>query len=484
MTAASSIAPAHAEGTAPPRTAAAPPAVQFLALLFPVGGGTVTDGAALSPPTTTPAGPRLPVPKSATTTAAAPSAAASAAASATSDPQPVSPPALPLSPPIVLPLPAAPQPPATGSIEALADALRAGTAIVGSASTSPAAAPQPAETTKDLAALAVALSKNSSAAAPAAPAASPAAPNTSAARFASSPQSATTATATSSVPSAAGATPLPTAAAAIATDGVRLPSQPRPAATSVSYEQANDTEEPGASGGHAIAPADSAHALPKAAATPIDGGDAANPVLVAPNKPAPAFAVSASPTSDVETGVPPAPIASSDDADPAPPAEAAAAPPPPVQAAPAASPSPGIATAPPLPTHTVVEQVAINLGQAAKNGVERIQIQLQPADLGAIEVKLSVSHEGRVEVVVSADRSDTLNLLQQDAGNLAQALRDAGLQADSSSLSFNLRGGPQQSFQQSSASSGGLQNRALTAPEETAQSNQLRRHAGVLDIHV
>ena len=55
-------------------------------------------------------------------------------------------------------------------------------------------------------------------------------------------------------------------------------------------------------------------------------------------------------------------------------------------------------------------------------------------------MKLDVDHDGRITAVISADRSDTLNMLQQDRATLPQALRDAGLQADSSSLSFNLRG--------------------------------------------
>ena len=85
------------------------------------------------------------------------------------------------------------------------------------------------------------------------------------------------------------------------------------------------------------------------------------------------------------------------------------------------------------------EQVAVHLKQAAANGTNEIQIQLKPASLGTIDVKLNVNHDGRLTAVISADRSDTLNLLKQDSGSLQQALRDAGFSADSGSLSFNLR---------------------------------------------
>jgi len=165
-----------------------------------------------------------------------------------------------------------------------------------------------------------------------------------------------------------------------------------------------------------------------------------------------------------------------------------APPPPPIIPASAPSQSETVATLPIVP-HAVAEQVAINVHQAVKSGIDHIQIQLQPADLGAIDVKLNVNHDGRVTVVVSADRSDTLNLLQQDASGLTQALRDAGLQTDNSSLSFNLRGGFQFQQQQSQGSAASLRDGAyssdgdgsdvIAAPEPT-----LRRHAGALDIHV
>ena len=158
---------------------------------------------------------------------------------------------------------------------------------------------------------------------------------------------------------------------------------------------------------------------------------------------------------------------------------------PPANPAPAAAAAAGIAVVP----HGVAEQVAVNLRQAVRAGADHIEIQLQPADLGAINVKLNVNHDGRVTMVVSADRSDTLNMLQQDASSLAQALRDAGLQADNSSLSFNLRGGYQ--FNQQGAASGG--SRAVAPATAgaiddvaaiTAAAPRSRVHSGSLDIQV
>jgi flagellar hook-length control protein FliK len=131
------------------------------------------------------------------------------------------------------------------------------------------------------------------------------------------------------------------------------------------------------------------------------------------------------------------------------------------------------------------EQVAINLRQAAQSGSDRIEIQLKPASLGAIAVKLDVSHDGHITAVISADRSDTLNLLRQHSDGLTQSLRDAGLQADSGSLSFNLRG-DSQSFAQGPAPAvqAMRSDDAVSLPSARAELPRYRQHAGAVDIEV
>ena len=175
-------------------------------------------------------------------------------------------------------------------------------------------------------------------------------------------------------------------------------------------------------------------------------------------------------------------------------AAATAVPVPAQQAATTATPAQADPTArPPLPPLPVAEQIAINVKQAISSATDQIQIQLTPASLGAIDVKLNVGHDGRVTAVITADRSDTLNLLKQDSSGLQQALRNAGLQADSGSLSFNLRGdGQSYQNQQGSAqggsrgNSGGSARISLSAgaPSASVAAAALRRHAGKLDIHV
>lgn len=97
----------------------------------------------------------------------------------------------------------------------------------------------------------------------------------------------------------------------------------------------------------------------------------------------------------------------------------------------------GARSAPPPPP----EQIAIRIASAIQEGLDRITIQLKPASLGRIDIELNLHHGGRVHAVVTADRPDTLELLQRDARDLARALQDAGLKTDSNSLNFSLRGG-------------------------------------------
>jgi flagellar hook-length control protein FliK len=92
-----------------------------------------------------------------------------------------------------------------------------------------------------------------------------------------------------------------------------------------------------------------------------------------------------------------------------------------------------------LPQVTV-DQVAMHLTKAADDGIDHLTIHLKPAELGSIEVKLEMGDDGISKATITADRQDTLNLMQRDSHRLEQALDNAGLKTDPGSLSFNLRG--------------------------------------------
>lgn len=85
------------------------------------------------------------------------------------------------------------------------------------------------------------------------------------------------------------------------------------------------------------------------------------------------------------------------------------------------------------------EQVAVQIKKGVAEGVDKISIKLDPGNLGKVEIKLEIGHDGRLTAIVAADKPETLQLLQQDVKNLEQSLRDSGLKTDQQSLSFTLR---------------------------------------------
>ncbi len=90
-------------------------------------------------------------------------------------------------------------------------------------------------------------------------------------------------------------------------------------------------------------------------------------------------------------------------------------------------------------TVQVTHQVAVQISQAVQAGANRITVQLYPAELGRIEVKIELAENGRLSAMVVVDRPETLDMMQRDARALERALQQAGLDTDSDSLQFNLR---------------------------------------------
>lgn len=110
---------------------------------------------------------------------------------------------------------------------------------------------------------------------------------------------------------------------------------------------------------------------------------------------------------------------------------------------------------PNVPPQVVTDQVAVNINRAAAQGLDRISIQMRPSELGKVDVKMEVAHDGRVTAVITVERQETYDMLRGDSRALTQALQDAGLQADQNSLSFNLQGQGNQTAQNGSGSGSG-----------------------------
>lgn len=89
---------------------------------------------------------------------------------------------------------------------------------------------------------------------------------------------------------------------------------------------------------------------------------------------------------------------------------------------------------------SMVEQVTVKITKAIQAGNDKITIQLRPANMGRVEVKMEVSQDNRLNVLVIVDRPETLDQLQKDSRELQRALQEAGLHVDNGDLNFNLRG--------------------------------------------
>ncbi|MGE4219472.1 MAG: flagellar hook-length control protein FliK [Alphaproteobacteria bacterium] len=120
---------------------------------------------------------------------------------------------------------------------------------------------------------------------------------------------------------------------------------------------------------------------------------------------------------------------------------------------------------PNIPPRVVTDQVAIQIQRAIGQGMDKIQIQLRPPELGRIDVRMEIGSDGHMKAAISADRQETLDLLQRDARHLQQALQDSGLSTDSGSLSFSLNGQANDFREQ-------LSREGADAPTETDESQQ------------
>jgi flagellar hook-length control protein FliK len=95
---------------------------------------------------------------------------------------------------------------------------------------------------------------------------------------------------------------------------------------------------------------------------------------------------------------------------------------------------------PPAP----VEQVAVQIKKAIGEGADKINIKLQPANLGKVEVRMEISKDGILTASVIAEKPETLELLQRDVRGLEKVLQDGGLKTDNQSFNFSLKEQAQQ----------------------------------------
>lgn len=91
------------------------------------------------------------------------------------------------------------------------------------------------------------------------------------------------------------------------------------------------------------------------------------------------------------------------------------------------------------PAHPAVQTVAATIQKLGPEKQDtRITLQLDPPELGRVEVKMSLNKDNAAKVVLTIEKPETYHLLQRDAHLLERALQDSGLSADGSGLEFSL----------------------------------------------
>jgi len=102
--------------------------------------------------------------------------------------------------------------------------------------------------------------------------------------------------------------------------------------------------------------------------------------------------------------------------------------------------APGVQTAVPAQAaQPNMDTLAVRIARNADNGRKSFEIQLDPPELGRVEVKLEFARDGRVTTHLTVDRADTLDALQRDARGLERALQAQGFKLEDGGIQYHLR---------------------------------------------
>jgi flagellar hook-length control protein FliK len=130
--------------------------------------------------------------------------------------------------------------------------------------------------------------------------------------------------------------------------------------------------------------------------------------------------------------------------------------------------------------------LGVAIAAKSKDGEKQFDINMHPAELGRVDVRISVDADGKTQAHLSAEHPQTLQLLQNDKTTLERSLRDAGLNVANNGLSFSLKGEQQPSTPTFTARSRALSISAI----QTADISSTSSHASLapgdsrLDIRV
>lgn len=114
--------------------------------------------------------------------------------------------------------------------------------------------------------------------------------------------------------------------------------------------------------------------------------------------------------------------------------------------------------------------LAVQIAAKSDDGNKQFDIRLDPAELGRVDVKLTIDDQGRAQAHLAVEKPQTLDMLQNDRSNLERALRDSGVDLSQNGLNFSLKGQDRQQGDNTPSFRGRSRNLAVTAAIESASA--------------
>jgi flagellar hook-length control protein FliK len=118
---------------------------------------------------------------------------------------------------------------------------------------------------------------------------------------------------------------------------------------------------------------------------------------------------------------------------------------------------------PPATSTADTASLAFTIASRSQDGAKHFDIRLDPAELGRIDVHMTVDDAGKTQAALSVEKPQTLELLQKDSGQLERALKDSGLDLTQNGLSFSLKGQQQQAGNGGNGNGSSSRGRTLAA---------------------
>lgn len=85
----------------------------------------------------------------------------------------------------------------------------------------------------------------------------------------------------------------------------------------------------------------------------------------------------------------------------------------------------------------VIEQIKVNITKSAVKGVDTVDIELKPEDLGKIQVRMYIHKDGKLHAEIISSRQETSDLLQRELESLSKSFQDAGYDTDKQNFHFS-----------------------------------------------